>query len=312
MKAADASGRGLPSGPPRRCRRSRRAERGVEFLLAACGYTAVGILGGIFVLLAWQGSRAFHDISPGLFLTSFRWDPTSPVEPGYGILSLMVSSALVALGALVLAVPVGVGVAVYLAEFARPVVREVLRRAVDVLASVPSVVLGFVGIVVVGPWLARVLELPNGLTALNGALLLAVMVLPTVVTLSDEALRCVPREHRHASLALGADPWQTLACVTLPAAAPRIVAAVALALGRAIGETMIVLMGCGNAPVFPDGFLSPVRTMTATIAIELGETPPGTPHYGALFALGLVLFCISIGINWLTGRILKREKGAVR
>jgi len=287
-------------------RASRLGERVVEFGLAACGYTSILALGGIFALLAWQGAKAFSEIPLGEFLRSTRWDPTSPEQAGYGILSMVASTALTSVGAMLIAVPLGVGAAAYLSEFAPPAVRETLKPAVEMLASVPSVVVGFLGLVVVGPWIARVFGLPNGLNALNGSILLAVMCLPTMVSLSEDAFRAVPQEHRQASLALGANPWETLLRVTLPGAAPGILAAVMLSLGRAIGETMTVLMACGNAPAFPSGFLSAVRTMTATIAIELGEVPQGTAHYYALFAVGFALFLISFAVNAVADRTLHR------
>lgn len=303
MDAADS----LTHAPARLSRRrGRLGERLVEIVLAACGYASVAILGGIFVLLLWQGAQAFREVPLVEFLTSTRWDPTSPVKPGYGILSMVASTGLVTFGAMLLTVPLGLGVAAYISEFARPRVREVVKPAVEMLASIPSVVVGFVGIVVVGPWIAELFGVPNGLNALNGSVLLAVMALPTAVSLSEDALRAVPRDYRLASLALGANPWETLVKVTLPAAAPGITAAMMLAMGRAIGETMTVLMACGNALAFPDGFLSSVRTMTATVAIELGEVPHGTAHYYALFAVGFALFCLSFGVNWAADRVLRR------
>lgn len=294
------------SGPARR--RSRIGERLIEWTLAACGYASILVLAGIFALLLWQGAKAFQEIPLWEFLTSARWDPTSPEGAKYGILSLVASTALVTLGAMAFTVPLGLGVAAYLSEFAPARVREVLKPAVEMLASIPSVVVGFIGIVVVGPAIANLFGLPNGLTALNGAVLLTVMALPTAVSLAEDALRAVPRDYRLASLALGANPWETLVKVTIPSAAPGILAAMMLAMGRAIGETMTVLMACGNAPAFPDGFLSPVRTMTATIAIELGEVPHGTAHYFALFAVGLVLFVISFAVNWVADAFIRRGR----
>ncbi|MBI5442415.1 MAG: phosphate ABC transporter permease subunit PstC [Deltaproteobacteria bacterium] len=284
----------------------------MEAGLGACGYASVLVLGGIFVLLLWQGAKAFREIPLWDFLSSTRWDPTSPEKAGYGILSLVASTVLTSAGAMCLAVPVGVGMAAYLSEFAGRRVRETLKPAIEILASVPSVVVGFLGVVVVGPWLARVFGLPNGLNALNGSILLAAMCLPTVVSLSEDAFRAVPRDYRQASLALGANPWETLVRVTLPSALPGILAAVMLSLGRAIGETMTVLMACGNAPAFPSGFLSAVRTMTATIAIELGEVPHGTTHYHALFAVGFALFVLSFGVNVVADWILHRFQGRRR
>lgn len=298
---------------PSRTRRGHRiGERLIEGLFAACGYASVLALGGIFALLLWQGARAFREVPLLEFLATTRWDPTSPEKAGYGILAMVASTFLTSLGAMGVAVPLGVGTAAYLSEFAPARVRETLKPALEMLAAVPSVVVGFLGVAVVGPWLARVFGLPNGLNALNGSILLAVMCLPTVVSLSEDALRAVPRDHRLASLALGANPWETLVKVTLPSALPGIVAAVMLALGRAVGETMTVLMACGNAPALPTGFLSAVRTMTATIAIELGEVPHGTAHYYALFALGLALFALSFGVNLAADAVLRRSRGGRR
>ncbi|RMG85267.1 MAG: phosphate ABC transporter permease subunit PstC [Candidatus Dadabacteria bacterium] len=296
------------SGPARR--RSRFGERFIEWTLAACGYASILVLAGIFALLLWQGAKAFREIPLWEFLTSARWDPTSPEGARYGILSMVASTVLVTLGAMAFTVPLGLGVAAYLSEFAPARVREVLKPAVEMLASIPSVVVGFIGIVVVGPAIAKLFGLPHGLTALNGAVLLTVMALPTAVSLAEDALRAVPRDYRLASLALGANPWETLVKVTIPSAAPGILAAMMLAMGRAIGETMTVLMACGNAPAFPGGFLSPVRTMTATIAIELGEVPHGTAHYFALFAVGLVLFVISFAVNWVADAFIRRGRRA--
>lgn len=288
------------------------AERLIESSLAFCAYLSVFVLGGIFALLLWQGSQAFREIPLGEFLLTSRWDPTSPERAGYGLLSMFASTLFTSLGAMLIAVPVGVGVAAYLSEFANWRVRETLKPAIEILASVPSVVVGFLGVVVVGPWIARVFGLPNGLNALNGAVLLAVMCIPTVISLSEDAFRAVPREYRQASLALGANPWETMVRVTLPSALPGILAASMLALGRAIGETMTVLMACGNAPAFPESFLAAVRTMTATIAIELGEVPQGTTHYFALFAVGFALFVSSFAVNLVADAVLHRFQGKRR
>ncbi len=290
----------------------RPGERCIELLLAASAYISILVLAGIFALLLWQGSKAFSEISLWEFLTSARWDPTSPEKAGYGILSMVFSTFLVSLGAMLITVPIGVGVAAYLSEFAGFRLRETLKPAIEILASVPSVVAGFLGVAVIGPWIADTFGLPNGLNALNGAILLSVMCLPTVVSLSEDALRAVPQEYRQGSLALGANKWETLVRVTLPSAAPGILAAVMLALGRAIGETMTVLMACGNAPAFPTDFLSAVRTMTATIAIELGEVPQGTTHFYALFAVGFSLFCLSFMVNYAADLVLNRVRGKRR
>lgn len=167
------------------------------------------------------------------------------------------------------------------------------------LAAIPSVAIGFLGVVLVGPGIAKLFGIQNGLNALNGSLLLAIMSLPTIITISEDAINAVPYSHREASLALGANKWQTLFKVTLPASFPGLIAAVMLGLGRTLGETMTVLMATGNASVLPKGFLDSIRTITATIAIEMGEVPYQTTHYFALFAIAAVLFLITLGINLL-------------
>ncbi len=232
----------------------------------------------------------------GDFLGSAVWNPTGGTAY-YGVGAMVVSTLLVTLGALAIAAPLGIGAAAWLAYVAPPRVREVLKPLIEVLAAIPSVVLGFVGIVIVGPVLARVFGLQSGLTAANGALLLAVMALPTIVSITEDALTAVPRDYLQASLALGADRWQTLVRVLLPAAQSGVVAALMLGMGRAIGETMTVLMACGNATAMPGGLFDPVRTLTATVAIELGETQVGSRHFHMLFAVGLVLFCMTFAVN---------------
>lgn len=174
------------------------------------------------------------------------------------------------------------------------------------LAAVPSVVIGFLGIVLVGPKIAAFNDLPNGLNALNGAILLAVMALPTIITISEDTIHAVPNTYREASYALGASRWQTLRKVTVPAAAPGIIAAVMLGLGRAVGETMTVLMATGNAALFPTGFFDSVKTITATIAIEMGEVPYQTTHYYALFAIAIVLFFMTLVANLIGEYFINR------
>jgi phosphate transport system permease protein len=184
-----------------------------------------------------------------------------------------------------------------LSEMAHPKVKSVLKPIIEMLAAIPSVAIGFLGIVLVGPGIAQLFGIQNGLNALNGSILLSVMALPTIITISEDAISAVPKSNREASLALGANKWETLFQVTLPAALPGLIAAVMLGLGRALGETMTVLMATGNASVLPTGFLDSVRTITATIAIEMGEVPYQTTHYFALFAIAVVLFLITLFIN---------------
>ncbi len=281
-------------------------ENALRLFFAINGVLAIVILLGIFSLLFTESLPALKELGVGEFLFRLRWDPTSPERASYGILAMVLSTLMVSLGALTIAVPVGVACAAFLADVAPQQVREVLKPAVEILASIPSVVVGFLGVVLVGPFLARVFGIPSGLCALNGALLLAVMALPTIVSICEDAIVSVPQEFKSASLALGATKRQTLIHVTLPSASSGIVAAAMLGMGRAIGETMTVLMATGNAAAVPRSFLDPVRTMTATIAIEMGETVHGSLHYQSLFVIGLALFCLTFAVNVVSDLVLAR------
>jgi phosphate transport system permease protein len=262
------------------------------------GLLTIALLGGIFLMLLYNSIAFFAEIRPFDFFTGSQWNPESG-QGKYGIAPLLVSTGLVTLGSMVIAVPLGICCAAYLSELAPPGIKGILKPFVEMLAAIPSVAIGFLGIVLVGPGIARLFGIENGLNALNGSVLLAVMALPTIITISEDAINAVPQSHREASLALGANKWETLFNVTLPAATPGLIAAVMLGLGRALGETMTVLMATGNAAILPDGFLSAVRTITATIAIEMGEVPYQTTHYFALFAIAAVLFLITLTINLL-------------
>jgi len=270
------------------------------------GMLSVVILLGIFTLLLFTSFPAFNEINPIAFLTGMEWNPTSYVKEVYGIVPMLVSTFMVTLGALAIAIPLGIGTAAYLSDVASPRVREIAKPTVEILAGIPSVVIGFLGIVLVGPIIAKVFRIPNGLNAVNGSVLLAVMALPTIVSISEDALSNVPHSYNQASLALGASKWQTVVRVKIPAALSGIIAACMLGMGRAIGETMTVLMATGCAPAMPESFLGPVRTLTSSIAIELGEVAYNTTHYYALFALGLVLFVITFIINMASDIILHK------
>jgi phosphate transport system permease protein len=291
---------------------SRIKENIIHGLFLFNGLLVVAVLCGIFAILIYTSIPAFQEISIREFLTSVRWNPTSYYTPSYGIVSMIVSSFMVTVGALLIAVPLGIGTAAYLTDVASPKVREVAKPVIEILAGIPSVVIGFLGIVLVGPFIARIFKLPNGLNALNGSLLLAVMALPTIISISEDALNSVPRSFTEASYALGATRWQTVIRVKIPAAVSGIFASCMLGMGRAVGETMTVLMATGCAPAMPSSFFSSVRTMTATIAIELGEVPYNTTHYYALFAIGLVLFVITFFINMTADAVLKKYQVKVR
>lgn len=285
---------------------SKLKESTIKAFFFTNGILAVLILVGIFLFLLYTAIPAFREIDVKEFFLSKNWNPTSPVKAEYGILSMVVSTFMVTIGALVIAVPLGMGVAAYLSDVAHWKVREAVKPIIEILAGIPSVVIGFLGIVLFGPFIARVFGVSHGLNAVNGSLLLAIMALPTIISISEDSLNAVPRAYSEASLALGASRWQTLIRVKIPAALSGIIAAVMLGMGRAIGETMTVLMATGNAPAFPKGFLSSIRTMTANIAIELGEVPYFTTHYYALFAIGFVLFIITFIVNLLSDIILHK------
>jgi phosphate transport system permease protein len=285
---------------------TRIKESAIRAFFFTNGILAVFILLGIFLFLLYTAIPAFREIDIKEFFTSKNWNPTSPVKEEYGIVSMIFSTFLVTLGALAIAVPIGIGVASYLSDVAHWKVREIVKPIIEILAGIPSVVIGFLGIVLFGPAIAKITGQSHGLNAVNGSILLAVMALPTIISISEDSLNAVPRAYKEASLALGASRWQTLIRVKIPAALSGIIAAVMLGMGRAIGETMTVLMATGNAPAFPSGFLSSIRTMTATIAIELGEVPYYTTHYYALFAIGLVLFIITFIVNLISDLVLHR------
>jgi phosphate transport system permease protein len=281
-------------------------EAAIRAFFFTCGVLAVLVLAGIFLTLVTTAVPAFREIKVSEFLFKKAWDPTSPEKAEFGILSMIVSTLMVTGGALLLAVPIGIAVAAYLSDVAHWRVREVLKPVVEILAGIPSVVVGFLGIVLVGPVLARIFHMGNGLNAVNGSVLLAVMALPTIISISEDSLNAVPKAYAEASLALGASRWQTLLRVKIPAGLSGIIAASMLGMGRAIGETMTVLMATGNARAFPHGFLDSVRTMTSGIAIELGEVPYYTTHYYALFAIGLVLFVITFAVNLVADVVLHK------
>lgn len=287
-------------------------EKAIKWFFFVNGLIVVMVLAGIFILLAVTAVPAFREVRLKEFLFTPMWNPTSFTRPEYGILSMLAGTAIVTAGALLIAIPLGVGTAAYLSDIASARVREVAKPVVEILAGIPSVVIGFLGIVLIGPFIARIFGLPNGLNALNGSILLAIMALPTIVSISEDALNSVPQAYMQASLALGATKWQTIVLVKIPAALSGILASCMLGLGRAIGETMTVLMATGCAAAMPHGFLDPVRTMTATIAIELGEVAYDTTHYYALFAIGLVLFVMTFAVNMVSDLILHKYQNVER
>ncbi len=285
----------------------RQVESAIEKFILLNGVACIFFVVLIFLFLAREGLALFKTFSPLDFLAGTRWYPIS-TPPKYGILPLFLGSLIVTLGATVISVPLGMACAIFIGEIAPRWLREILKAGVELLAAIPSIVIGFIGMMTLAPWVKYLFHLPTGLTALSGAITLAFMAVPTIVSIMEDAITAVPKSYRAGSLALGATHWQTIYRVVLPAASSGIVAAVMLGIGRVIGETMAVMMITGNAAVIPTTILEPVRTMTATIAAEMGETVQGSEHYFALFAIGLVLFVISFLINMTAGAFLHRER----
>ena len=247
------------------------------------------------------------NILPNDFFFGKEWMPTSTPSPLFGILPLILGTLLVSIAAIIFALPLGLGVAIYMSELASDRLRKFMKPTIELLAGIPSVVYGFFGLVVLVPIVQRVFALNVGETAFTGSLILAIMALPTIITVAEDAMRNTPRAMREASLALGATHWQTIYKVVIPYSASGISAAVVLGIGRAIGETMAVLMVTGNAAVMPQSLFDSVRTIPATIAAELGEAPVGGTHYQALFLLGCVLFVITLIIS-LTAEYISRKQ----
>jgi phosphate transport system permease protein len=265
----------------------------------------------IFVFLLKEGLSLFGEVSIQSFLFNVNWFPISD-PPQFGIVPLLLGSLFVTLGAIVIAVPMGLAAAIYISEFAPRWFANILKTGIELLAAIPSIVLGFIGIVTLAPFLKTVFRLPSGLTALAGSIMLAFMAMPTIVSIIEDAIVSNPKSYKEGSLALGATRWQTVYRVTIPAASSGILAAIMLGIGRVIGETMAVLMITGNAAVIPTSFLQPVRTLTATIAAEMGEAVAGSGHYYSLFAIGIILFIISFIINLLADLFLHRSRKGKR
>jgi phosphate transport system permease protein len=279
----------------------------VTRLIKAAGYSAILFVVLIFFFLLREGTPALIEI-PLPTILSARW---YPIEGYFGILPLIGGTFVVTIGAGLIAVPFGLATAVYIAEVAPRWAREILKPLVEVLGGLPSVMLGFLGILVVAPVVRTTLNIPTGLTAFTGALLLGGIAIPTIVSVAEDALDAVPRTYREAALALGATEWQTIWRVTLPAARSGVLTAVMLGVGRALGETMTVMMVTGNAAVLPTGpaaLFRPARTMTATIAAEMGEVANGSVHYHALFLIGIVLFVISLVVNLAAASVVFRQR----
>jgi len=278
----------------------------IEKLLFASATVSIIVVILIFFFLFSQGALAFREISILDFLFGQSWQPTSVVKPESGAVPLVYGTMVVTFLAMAISVPIGIAIAIYIAEVANPTEKEILKPIVELLAGVPSVVYGFFALVTLATWIQQLTGTNSRLNALNGGIILAIMVIPTIVSLAEDAITSVPREYREGSTALGASKWETIQNVVLPSAAPGILAATLLGFGRAVGETMAVLMATGNAAIVNFDILDSVRTMTATIVIETPEVAFGSLHYHTLFAVAIFLFAITFAFNYLAGVVMRR------
>ena len=287
-----------------------RVEPLIEWIVRLCGWSAIVFVFAIFFFVFREGAPLlFGNLDLVEFFTSPNWRPDSEVRAQYGILALLIGTLAVTALSMVIAVPLGLGAAIYVSEFAGPRIKETFKVVIELLAAIPSVVWGFIGYPVLGPIIIWATGAPVGINLLNGGIILALMSVPIIVSVSEDALRAVPDSYREAATALGASRWEIVYRVLFPAAKNGLLAAVLLGVGRAIGETMAVLMATGHAVQIPGSLLDPVRTLTATIAAELGETVAGDDHYRVLFVIGIVLFAVAFVVNLTADLVVKGIRG---
>jgi len=313
IERAGAFSRAESSVAARRRSVESAVETGIEWLIRLCGVSAILFVFGIFFFVFREGAgMLFGELDLVQFFFSTEWYPTSQSNVRYGVLALMAGTFSVTVLAMAIAVPFGLGAAIFVSEFCSRRIKEVLKIVIELLAAIPSVVWGFIGISVMNPLIQDLFHAPVGLNVLNGALLLALMSVPIMVSIGEDALKAVPDSYREAALALGATRWQTIYRVLVPAAKNGLLAAVLLGVGRAVGETMAVLMATGHAVNIPTSPFDPVRTLTATIAAELGEASVGSAHYRVLFVIGILLFTITFVVNLVADVVVKgvRRGGA--
>lgn len=287
-----------------------RREKLIEWTLLAVASSSILVVALIFLFIGREAAPFIGNAGFNALLND-NWAPTSMMKESFGILPLISGSLVVTLIATLIAVPFGVCAAVYIAEVATPREQKILKPFIELLAGIPSVVIGFFGLIVLAPMIKGIFGLPSGLTGLTGGILLALMAAPTIITISEDAIRSVPLSYKEASLAMGASKLETIWKITVPAAMSGIIAAVMLGIGRVIGETMAVLMVTGNAALMTLNPLESVRTMTATIAAEMGEIAFGSEHYQVLFVVGILLLIATFGLNIVARQILKRYRMGV-
>jgi len=265
------------------------------------------ILFGIIGSLFYGGLPIFKIVSIRDFLFNTDWHPTSD-PPDFGILSLIIGSFLVTLGALIISIPLGLGSAIYISEIASTRMREILKPIIELLAGIPSIVYGLFGVAFLSPFLIKIFNIPNGLNLFSASIILGIMVVPIISSMSEDALSTVPKNLREASFALGANKWETIIKIVLPVARSGVLTSIILGFGRAVGETMVVLMIAGGAAQIPKGIFQPIRPMPATIAAEMGETVIGSNHFHALFGIAIVLFFLTMITNLLTEFVFQRKR----
>jgi len=288
-------------------RRRRRRERTIRHLFFGVALASITTLFMIALFLFLEGIPIFKDVSVTDFIFGRQWYPTDD-PPDFGILPLIVASIAVTAVSSMISIPLGILTALYLAEGASARVREWVKPIVELLAALPSVVIGFFGMVIVAPVLQQILDIPTGLNLFNASLMLAFMSIPTICSLSEDAIFSVPVELKEASLALGATQWETIARVIIPASISGICTAVILGMSRAMGETMVVLMVAGGAAMIPTSVFDPVRPMPASIAAEMAEAPFQSDHYYALFATAIILFLFTMAFNVIAEQISHRYR----
>lgn len=277
----------------------------MKHILFGVGISNIIIIFLIFLFIFLNGIKFFQHYPVGSFLFGTKWISLSEM---YGLLPLLVGSFWVTVVALIISIPVGIFTAIYISEYASPKIRSILKIIVETMSAIPSVVLGFIGLYVLSGLVKDLFNLNSGLTALTGGIMLAFMAIPTIVSIADDSLNALDKSYKEASLALGANKIETIFNVLLPAAFPGIFAGIMLGFGRIIGETLTVLMITGNSPILAASPLSPVRTLTATIAAEMGEVVQGSTHYFALFAIGIILFFISFITNSIADRFIRKSR----
>jgi phosphate transport system permease protein len=291
-------------------RLSRLTEPVIEWAIRLCGWSAIFFVFAIFFFVFREGAPfLFGKLELAEFFGSINWRPDSRVRAQYGALALIAGTASVTLLAAIISVPAGLGAAVFVSEFCPPRIREALKIVIELLAAIPSVVWGFIGYMVLNPVVIWASGAPIGINILNGGIILALMSVPIIMSVGEDSLRAVPDTYREAALALGASRWQLVYKVLLPAAKNGLLAAALLGIGRSVGETMAVLMATGHSIQVPSSLLDPVRTLTATIAAELGEAVEGGEHYQALFVIGTLLMVMALIVNVTADLVVKGIRG---